>query len=177
MGSDETSLPGSPISAVNHIALITPELDRLVEFYACMFGARVLARAEGQPRKCFLKLTAHTNLHVFESANTTGKPAADPFDEGSINHFALQARNPDGFAAVRSKLIADGHANETVYDAPGLYTMFATDPDGLLIEVLVPKQAGWDPSFATETFVGLGQPAVPCPNDSTCPADSRSIHN
>jgi hypothetical protein len=47
----------------------------------------------------------------------------------------------------------------TVYDAPGLYTIFATDPDGLFIELILRKISGWEPSFPTKPFTGLGQPA------------------
>jgi catechol 2,3-dioxygenase-like lactoylglutathione lyase family enzyme len=160
VNTSETNPTGSPVSAVNHIALMTARIDRVVDFYEHVFGAEVLARIEGQPRKCFLKLTPNTNLHVFERLQARAKPADNPFDEGSINHFALEASDPDTFTAIRAKLIADEYANETVYDAPGLYTIFATDPDGLLIEVLVPKQPDWTPPFATEPFVGLGQPAT-----------------
>lgn len=151
----------SPIASINHIALMTVDLDRLVDFYTQVFGAQVLARAEGQPRKCFLRLTPDTNLHVFEDPQAAAKPTDHPFDEGSINHFALQASDPDAFIRIRDTLIAQGRATKTVHDAPGLYTIFATDPDGLLIEVLVPKESDWTPPFATEPFAGLGEPAMP----------------
>lgn len=160
MSSSEGNVAISAVSAVNHIALMTADLDRLVGFYQQVFGAEVLARGEGQPRKCFLKVAAATNLHVFERPRARATSTENPFDEGSINHFALQASDPEAFTTIRSKLILDGHAAETVYDAPGLYTLFATDPDGLLAEVLVPKETGWTPSFATEPFVGLGEPAT-----------------
>jgi catechol 2,3-dioxygenase-like lactoylglutathione lyase family enzyme len=149
------SSAGAPISAVNHIALMTRDLDRLTDFYERVFGAEVLARAESEPRKCFLRLTATTNLHVFEHPGVA-TPPDDGFDRGSINHFALEASDPGAFIAIRDLLTAEGRANESVYDAPGLYTLFATDPDGLFIEVLVAKQPGWTPPFATEPFVPLG---------------------
>jgi catechol 2,3-dioxygenase-like lactoylglutathione lyase family enzyme len=151
----------SPVASINHIALMTVDLDRLADFYMQVFGAQVLARAEGQPRKCFLRLTPDTNLHVFEDPQAAAKPTDHPFDEGSINHFALQASDPDAFIRIRDTLIAQGRATNTVHDAPGLYTIFATDPDGLLIEVLVPKESDWTPPFATEPFAGLGEPAMP----------------
>jgi catechol 2,3-dioxygenase-like lactoylglutathione lyase family enzyme len=135
---------------------MTPDLDRLADFYERVFGAEILARAEGEPRKCFIRLTADTNLHVFEQASAV-KPADDPFDSGAINHFALEARDPETFVAIRDELLAEGRATEAVYDAPDVYTLFATDPDGLLIEMLVPKKPGWTPPFATEPFVPLGK--------------------
>lgn len=45
-------------------------------------------------------------------------------------------------------------------ESSALYTMFATDPDGLLIDVLVPREPGWVPPFVAEPFVGLGRPAA-----------------
>lgn len=173
MDPPTTGRTGSPVAAINHIALVTVDLDRLVDFYTRVFGAQVLARAEGQPRKCFLNLTPDTNLHVFEDPQAAAKPADHPFDEGSINHFALQASDPDTFIGIRDTLIAYGHATKTVYDAPGLYTIFATDPDGLLIEVLIPKEQGWTPPFATEPFAGLGEPATPSSQSGSAQRSTR----
>lgn len=151
----------SPVSAVNHIALMTGDLDRLAGFYVTVFGAEVLARSEGSPRKCFVRLTPATGLHLFEvPADRARKPADDAYDPGSINHFALESPDPGTFLSTRARLIAAGRADETVYDAPGLYTVFATDPDGLFIELILRKTGDWTPPFATEPFVGLGQPAA-----------------
>jgi catechol 2,3-dioxygenase-like lactoylglutathione lyase family enzyme len=152
----------SPVSAVNHIALMTGALDRLADFYATMFGAQILARSEGTPRKCFLQLTPATSLHLFEvGAERARRADDDAFDPGSINHFAIEARDPGEFVRIRARLIQAGRADETVYDAPDLYTIFATDPDGMFIELTLRKVTGWDPPFATKPFRGLGQPAVP----------------
>ena len=93
-----------------------------------------------------------------ERARRAGDHAFDP---GSINHFALEARDPGEFVRIRASLIQAGRTDETVYDATDLYTVFATDPDGLFIELILRKVTGWDPPFATKPFRGLGQPAVP----------------
>jgi catechol 2,3-dioxygenase-like lactoylglutathione lyase family enzyme len=157
-----TTNAASPVSAINHIALMTGELDRLADFYATAFGAQIVARSEGTPRKCFLRLTPATSLHLFEVGPERARRTEDgAFDPGSINHFALEARNPGEFVRIRAGLIQAGRADETVYDAPDLYTIFATDPDGLFIELILRKVNGWDPPFATKPFIGLGQPAVP----------------
>jgi catechol 2,3-dioxygenase-like lactoylglutathione lyase family enzyme len=141
---------------------MTGDLDRLADFYTTMFGAQIMARSEGTPRKCFVKLTADTSLHLFEVGPERARRADDDaFDPGSINHFAIEARDPGEFVHFRAGLIQAGRADETVYDAPDLYTIFATDPDGLFIELILRKTSGWDPPFATKPFVGLGQPATP----------------
>ena len=56
-----TSNTASPVSAINHIALMTGELDRLADFYAAIFGAQILGRSEGTPRKCFLRLISRSS--------------------------------------------------------------------------------------------------------------------
>lgn len=152
----------SAISAINHIALMTGDLDRLADFYMTVFGAQVLARSDGSPRKCFLKLTPATSLHIFEVApERARRPEDNAFDLGSINHFALEVGSPQTFISTRASLIQAGRADETVYDATDLYTIFASDPDGLFIELILRKTEAWTPPFATEPFVGLGQPATP----------------
>ena len=99
-----TSTTASPVSAINHIALMTAGLDRLADFYTTMFGAQILARSEGTPRKCFLRLTPATSLHLFEVGPERARRAHDDaFDPGSINHFALEARDPGEFARIRAQ--------------------------------------------------------------------------
>ena len=162
MALDTPDRAASPIAAIAHVALTTGNLDRLAGFYEAVFGAEVFARSEGSPRKCFLRLTAETSLHVFEVGPEQARRAeAGPFDTGSINHFALEAPDPGAFLGIRARLIEAGRGGEKVYDAPDLYTLFATDPDGLFIEVILHKTGAWSPPFATEPFVGLGQPASP----------------
>jgi catechol 2,3-dioxygenase-like lactoylglutathione lyase family enzyme len=154
----QTSSSVSMASGVNHIALMTGDIDRLAAFYESVFGAEILARSDGVPRKCFIRVAPQTNLHVFEvGPERARKPGEEPFDSGSINHFALEARDPDAFVEVRDRLVAAGRSDGKVYDAD-VYTVFATDPDGLFIEWLVRKTAEWRPPFETEPFVGLNQP-------------------
>ncbi|MGH3184153.1 MAG: hypothetical protein ACRDOH_02305 [Streptosporangiaceae bacterium] len=64
------------------------------------------------------------------------------------------------FISTRARLTGVGRADETVYEAPGLYTIFVSDSDGLMIELILRKTDEWSPPFATEPFAGLGQPAA-----------------
>jgi catechol 2,3-dioxygenase-like lactoylglutathione lyase family enzyme len=155
----QTSGPAvTSVSGVSHIALMSGDIDRLAAFYETVFGAELVARSEGVPRKCFLRLTPLTHLHVFEvDPERARNPGDAPFDAGSINHFALEAQDVDAFVRVRDRLIAAGRSDGTVYEAPGQYTLFATDPDGLFVEWVVRKADGWSPPFPTAPFVGLGQ--------------------
>jgi catechol 2,3-dioxygenase-like lactoylglutathione lyase family enzyme len=150
------------ISGVNHIALVSGDIDRLADFYETVFGAEIVARSEGVPRKCVIRVADRTNLHVFEvGPDRARKPGDDPFDPGSISHFALEARDGHAFVGVRARLVAADRSDGSVHEAADLYTMFATDPDGLFIEWVVRKVDGWSPPFPTSPFVGLGQPLTP----------------
>jgi catechol 2,3-dioxygenase-like lactoylglutathione lyase family enzyme len=141
---------------------MTGNLDRLADFYTTIFGAQILARSDGSPRKCFVRITPATSLHIFEVTADRGRqPEDDAFGQGSINHFALESADPQMYISTRARLVGAGRADETVYDAPGLYTIFASDPDGLMIELILRKTDEWSPPFATEPFAGLGQPAAP----------------
>jgi catechol 2,3-dioxygenase-like lactoylglutathione lyase family enzyme len=119
----------SAVVGVNHLAHTTGDIDRLADFYVDVFGAEVLARAEGVPRKCVIRLTRATNLHVFEvgpdQARTPGDP---PFDRASISHFALDAR-PRGVRrgprttgrgrSLRRRRLRAGGAVHALRDRPG----------------------------------------------------------
>ena len=150
----------SSVSGVNHVALMTGDVDRLTAFYEAIVGCTVLARSDGVPRKCVLRLAPHTNLHLFEvGPERARQPSDEPFDPGSINHFALEARDPDTFVEVRARLMAAGRSDGTVYDQVNQYTLFATDPDGLFVEWVGRKTDDWRPPFDAKPFAGLGQPA------------------
>ena len=152
----------TPVSGVHHVALASGDIDRLAAFYETVFGAEIVARSDGVPRKCIIRLADRTNLHLFEvGPDRARQPGDDPFDPGSISHVALEARDGDAFVAVRARLVAADRSDGAVHEAADLYTMFATDPDGLFVEWVVRKIDGWSPPFRTSPFVGMGQRATP----------------
>jgi catechol 2,3-dioxygenase-like lactoylglutathione lyase family enzyme len=136
------------ISGVNHIALVSGDIDRLADFYESVFGAEIVARSDGVPRKCVIRVTHRTHFHLFEvGPERASKPGDDAFDPGSINHFALEARDGDAFVEVRARLMAADRSDGSVHEVADLYTTVATDPDGLFIEWVVRKVDGWSPPF------------------------------
>ena len=107
-----TSNTASPVSAINHIALMTGELDRLADFYATIFGAQILARSERHPRKCFLRLTPTTSLHLFEVGSErpqgwTTTPSTRDRSTTSRSRPAIP-ENSSASGPVRSKGAARG---------------------------------------------------------------------
>src|SRR2546425_4017344 len=76
---DGPARTASAVSGVNHLALTSGDIDRLADFYVGVFGAELLARSEGVPRKCVIRLAPGTSLHVFEVGfDEARKPDDEP---------------------------------------------------------------------------------------------------
>jgi catechol 2,3-dioxygenase-like lactoylglutathione lyase family enzyme len=146
--------PPSRLSAIHHIAVNTLNPDRLAAFYVDVLGAELLGSAggDGVRRKCTVRLTPDSTLHLFEELRPDGSGRTGGFDVGSISHFAVAASDPDGFMTIRKRLIELGLADQRVYDAGGWYSVHATDPDGLFLELVLPTPPGWTPPFETIRF-------------------------
>jgi catechol 2,3-dioxygenase-like lactoylglutathione lyase family enzyme len=142
------------LSAIHHVAIYTSDPDRLAAFYVDVLGAELLGSAggDGVQRKCTVRLTPDSTLHLFEEIRPGGSGRAGAFDVGSISHFAVAASGPDTFVAMRERLIELGLADSTVYDAGSWYSVHAADPDGLFLEVVLPTPPGWVPPFETTRF-------------------------
>jgi catechol 2,3-dioxygenase-like lactoylglutathione lyase family enzyme len=146
--------PRSRLAGVNHIAIMTPDLERLIRFYERVFGATPGVPSDNQPWKCSLEIAPGTVFHLFEVPAAIARQPDDlPFDQGSINHFALEARDAEAFLQIRALLIAGSHADESVFESPGTFSLFAVDPDGLFIEVTLVRPSDWTPPFKTTAFV------------------------
>ena len=63
-------------SGVNHVALVTEDLDRLVEFYESVFEANVFGQlTEGPVRHAMIGLGAGMALHPVSSSGTENRLA------------------------------------------------------------------------------------------------------
>jgi hypothetical protein len=51
------------------------------------------------------------------------------------------------FVTVRDRVVARGASTGEVVDFGPVVSLFATDPDGTVVEVSVPHTTGWDPPF------------------------------
>jgi catechol 2,3-dioxygenase-like lactoylglutathione lyase family enzyme len=78
------------LSGVNHIALLTSDIDRLASFYQEVFGAAKvldlpLAEPEGPGRHALISIGAGGFLHAFEFPRIAPPPAAPMFQRGRID--------------------------------------------------------------------------------------------
>ena len=130
------------LHGINHIATLTKNATRLVEFYTKVFEAEVTGTYDG-PEGPDTQLTViaigdGTELNVFEIVgNVEADHQVPMFGRGRIDHIGLRAKDLEAFDEIRRRLIEHGAADEFVTDFGTEYSMFFRDPDGLEGEVLV----------------------------------------
>lgn len=123
----------------DHVATLTPDLDRYVDFYARMFGARVLHTMEARedhPRMAVIDVGGTAHIGAFEV------PAPEIVGErdrighrGRIDHFALAVDSREELEAVRDRLVEAGASPGDITDFGFGLSVFFRDPDGAELEV------------------------------------------
>jgi len=126
----------------NHVATLTPDLDRLVGFYRAAFGAEVAFEMEPRsdhPRMIILDLGGGAALNAFEV------PAEEIIGErrrqggrGAIDHFGLAVDSHDTLVGMRDRLVAAGAEVGEVQRLGDTWSLFFRDPDGMELEVCAP---------------------------------------
>lgn len=129
----------------NHVATLTPDLDRLVQFYADAFGGVVIHEMAAQPdhpRMSIIDLGGGAALNVFEV------PAEDIIGErrrqggrGAIDHYGLMVPSKAVLEGVRDRLTALGTEIGEIQQLGAEWSLFFRDPDGMELEVCAPADA------------------------------------
>jgi catechol 2,3-dioxygenase-like lactoylglutathione lyase family enzyme len=119
-------------TGLNHVALLTSDLDVLIEFYVATFDAELLAdMEEGGLRHAMLDLGHGFALHPFSvesSSYTTAE--GEMFHRGHLDHFALNVDDDETFELLRRRLVDAGASDGTVTDFGMVRTVGFVDPDG-----------------------------------------------
>jgi catechol 2,3-dioxygenase-like lactoylglutathione lyase family enzyme len=129
-----------PISTgFNHVATLTPDMDRLVEFYVKAFGAEVtfeMAAREDHPRMTILDMGAGGALNVFEASpeDIVGE-RRKMGGRGAIDHFAVAVDSLETLEATRDRLQELGADIGEIQRLGGEWSLFFRDPDGMELEV------------------------------------------
>ena len=118
---------------VNHIAVLTHDLDRFIEFYTGVFGLEVVF-TESRPtfRHAILRTGADSWLHPAEVfGNSYGVASPAMFQRGHLDHLALAADSPSAFDVLRERLVARGATDGFIDDLGSFHALWFTDPDGM----------------------------------------------
>jgi catechol 2,3-dioxygenase-like lactoylglutathione lyase family enzyme len=125
------------LTGINHVAIVTEDLDRFVAFYTRVLEARVVfEETTPQFRHAILAVGGRSVLHPVQTpANPHGRASASMLDRGHLDHLALDVPSREAFDEVRARLVDQVASDGAVTDLGPKLSFWFVDPDGMHIEV------------------------------------------
>ena len=127
-------------SGINHLALITNDMDATVRFYHGVLGARVAATL-GTPtfRHYFFDFGPHCTVAFFEYVDAAIEPFAKPAgvpDARAVqfDHLALNLPDENALHDLRQRLMSAGCEVTEIVDHGTVRSVYFTDPNGIALE-------------------------------------------
>jgi catechol 2,3-dioxygenase-like lactoylglutathione lyase family enzyme len=129
------------LDGIHHVAILSSDTDRLVDFYQKVFDATVEhSSVDGPVRLTFLKIGPNTELNIFEiDGNREAERQTPMFGRGRLDHIGVRAASMEAFSEIRRRLIDLDATDGFVTDFGPVLSLFFVDPDGLEGEVCVPN--------------------------------------
>jgi catechol 2,3-dioxygenase-like lactoylglutathione lyase family enzyme len=123
----------------NHVATLTPDIDRMVEWYGQAFGAQVtfeMEKTPDHPRMVILDLGGGSALNVFEvePGEIIGERRRQG-GRGAIDHFGLAVDSLAALEQVRDTLKSLGADIGEIQRLGDEWSLFFRDCDGMELEV------------------------------------------
>ena len=153
----------------HHVAISTPDIDRLTRFYCQAFGfERVfdfdwpvgvteiddMMALENTSAKAVMLRTGNSFLEFFEFASPQPKAVVGdrPVNDHGLTHICIAVDDASAECARLEALGLRLHCPPSSHaDAP-LAGTYARDPDGNVIEILEVRDPGNSIAFANRTF-------------------------
>jgi catechol 2,3-dioxygenase-like lactoylglutathione lyase family enzyme len=134
-----TELPDAPgWRGINHLALVTPDMDATVRFYVGVLGMRLSATLMAGPmRHYFFEMGDENTVAFFEipSMETFAKPAGGPPDRIlQLDHISFNVPDEHALEMLRKRLLSAGSEITEVVDHGFIRSVYFTDPNGIALE-------------------------------------------
>jgi catechol 2,3-dioxygenase-like lactoylglutathione lyase family enzyme len=152
---------------INHLALVSHDMDATVRFYVGVLGARLVATV-GTPdfRHYFFEIGTGNTLAFFEYRNVEidewSKPAGVPIPQAAqFDHLSLDLVDEDALLALRDRLKAANCEVTDVVDHGFIKSIYFTDPSGIALEAsywTVDPTGHAEISFDDRRLFGDGDP-------------------
>ena len=129
-------------NGINHVTIVTEDLDRFVDFYTGIFDAEIrVDEINGDVRHVMLDVGGGFCLHPFELPTQTDAAKGIPtiFERGHIDHLALDFEDAESFEIARRRLFEAGCTTGQVRDFGVIKIMTFNDPDGMECEIALWK--------------------------------------
>jgi catechol 2,3-dioxygenase-like lactoylglutathione lyase family enzyme len=125
---------------INHLALVTTDMDATVRFYHGVLGADLVATV-GTPafRHYFFSFGEETTVAFFEYSNVELEPFAKPAgvpDRRAVqfDHLSFNLPDEEALLALRARLKSWGSEVTDVVDHGFIRSIYFTDPNGIALE-------------------------------------------
>jgi catechol 2,3-dioxygenase-like lactoylglutathione lyase family enzyme len=128
------------LKGVNHVAILTKDIDRMRAFYADVFESTVSHQEQmgDGATLTMIDVGPGIELNVFHiPGNTEADRQVPMLGRGRIDHIGLQAASLEAFETIRRRLLERNATSGFVTDFGPSLSLFFRDPDGLEGEVLV----------------------------------------
>jgi catechol 2,3-dioxygenase-like lactoylglutathione lyase family enzyme len=157
MASPDSNVPWQ---GLNHLALITNDMDTTVRFWHGVMGAPLVATI-GTPtfRHYFFKFGTSSSVAFFQYNEHDSKMIAKPagvFDEraGQFDHLSMDLPDEQALLDLRQRLLDAGSEVTDVVDHGLMRSIYFTDPNGIALE------ASWwsedptvgDPDYSNDSY-------------------------
>ena len=123
---------------VNHLALVTPDMDATVRFYHEVLGMRLVATLRAGPmRHCFFEIGPENTVAFFEwdGVSTWAKPAGLRVDDPlQFDHLSFNLPDESALHALVARLQAHHVEVTPVVDHDILRSVYFTDNNGIALE-------------------------------------------
>lgn len=134
-----------PIAAgINHIATLTPSLERHFAFYEAVFEAVKtfeMEKTDDHPRMWIYDLGGGSALNVFEAEpDTIIGDRRQAGSRGPIDHFGIEVPSRAVLEEVKTRLVDQGVDIGDIQDLGGGWSLFFRDVDGMELEVTAPLE-------------------------------------
>jgi len=151
---------------INHLALITTDMDATVRFYHGVLGARLVATI-GKPefRHYFFEFGPHCTVAFFEYAGA----GIEPFSKAAgvpdaraaqFDHLALNLPDEDALHELKRRLKSAHYQVTDIIDHDTVRSIYFTDPNGIALEASwwVVDPTGRSSDYGDERFFADANP-------------------
>jgi catechol 2,3-dioxygenase-like lactoylglutathione lyase family enzyme len=129
-------------SGFNHVATVTADLDRMVDFYVTVFDAQITFEMQAEddhPRMTILDVGGGAAMNIFEvTADSIVGERTKMGGRGPIDHYAINVDTVATLETVRDRLVAAGMDIGEIHQLGDTWSLFFRDPDGMELEVCSP---------------------------------------
>jgi catechol 2,3-dioxygenase-like lactoylglutathione lyase family enzyme len=123
---------------VNHLALVTPDMDATTRFYVGVLGMRLVETLMAGPmRHYFFEIGSGNTVAFFEIAG------AETFQKGAgdaapylvqLDHISFNVADEEALHALRARLRAAGTEVTRIVDHGNVQSVYFTDNNGIALE-------------------------------------------